>query len=78
MLTPQALLKRNLPNTGERVWRSLLKADPAVELVHFTILRPPTKVDNTPADQLSLIAFPVDELFNRKLNSFDLVIFDRS
>ncbi len=71
------LLVSGEPNAGERVWRSLLKADPAVELVHFTILRPPTKVDNTPADQLSLIAFPVDELFNRKLNSFDLVIFDR-
>ncbi len=71
------LLVSGEPNAGERVWRSLLKADPAVELVHFTILRPPTKVDNTPADQMSLIAFPVDELFNRKLNSFDLVIFDR-
>ena len=71
------LLVSGEPNAGERVWRSLLKADPAVELIHFTILRPPTKVDNTPADQLSLIAFPVDELFNRKLNSFDLVIFDR-
>ncbi len=71
------LLVSGEPNAGERVWRSLLKADPSVELVHFTILRPPTKVDNTPADQLSLIAFPVNELFNRKLNSFDLVIFDR-
>ncbi|MDE2462333.1 MAG: hypothetical protein KGO02_01270 [Alphaproteobacteria bacterium] len=71
------LLVSGEPNAGERVWRSLLKADPSVELVHFTILRPPTKADTTPADELSLIAFPVDELFNRKLNSFDLVIFDR-
>jgi hypothetical protein len=65
------------PNAGERVWRSLLKADPSVDLVHFTILRPPTKQDATPVDQLSLIAFPARELFVDKLDSFDLVIFDR-
>jgi hypothetical protein len=65
------------PNAGERVWRSLLKADPSVDLVHFTILRPPDKQDATPVDQLSLIAFPARELFVDKLDSFDLVIFDR-
>jgi hypothetical protein len=65
------------PNAGERVWRSLLKADPSVDLVHFTILRPPNKQDATPVDQLSLIAFPARELFVDKLDSFDLVIFDR-
>jgi hypothetical protein len=65
------------PNAGERVWRSLLKADPSVDLVHFTILRPPYKQDATPVDQLSLIAFPARELFVDKLDSFDLVIFDR-
>ena len=65
------------PNAGERVWRSLLKADPSVDLVHFTILRPPDKQDATPVDELSLIAFPSRELFVDKLSEFDLVIFDR-
>jgi hypothetical protein len=71
------LLISGEPNAGERVWRSLLKADPSVELVHFTILRPPDKQDSTPIDQLSLIAFPTRELFVEKLDHFDLVIFDR-
>jgi len=71
------LLISGEPNAGERVWRSLLKADPSVELVHFTILRPPDKQDSTPIDQLSLIAFPTRELFVEKLDNFDLVIFDR-
>jgi hypothetical protein len=73
----RVLLISGEPNAGERVWRSLLKADPAVDLVHFTILRPPTKQDSTPIDQLSLIIFPTRELFVDKLDSFDLIIFDR-
>ncbi|HWY14289.1 MAG TPA: hypothetical protein VNX86_04020 [Rhizomicrobium sp.] len=71
------LLISGEPNAGERVWRSLLKSDPSVDLVHFTILRPPDKQDATPIDQLSLIAPPTRELFVDKLDSFDLVIFDR-
>jgi hypothetical protein len=73
----RVLLVSGEPNAGERVWRSLLKSDPSVDLIHFTILRPPTKQDGTPVNELSLIAFPRDELFNEKLGSFDLVIFDR-
>ena len=73
----RVLLVSGEPNAGERVWRSLLKSDPSVDLIHFTILRPPTKQDGTPVNELSLIAFPRDELFNQKLGSFDLVIFDR-
>ena len=73
----RVLLVSGEPHPGERAWRNLLKADPAVDLVHFTILRPPQKQDNTPINQLSLIAFPVRELFEEKLRSFDLVIFDR-
>jgi uncharacterized membrane protein len=65
------------PHAGERVWRNLLKADPSVDLIHFTILRPPYKQDSTPIDELSLIAFPYRELFLEKLDSFDLVILDR-
>jgi hypothetical protein len=73
----RVLLISGEPHAGERVWRDLLKADPSVDLVHFTILRPPEKQDATPIDELSLIAFPTRELFSEKLHSFDLVIFDR-
>jgi hypothetical protein len=73
----RVLLVSGEPHAGERVWRSLLKADPAVDLVHFTILRPLEKQDSTPIDQLSLIIFPTRELFVQKLDSFDLIIFDR-
>ncbi len=65
------------PNAGERVWRSLLKSDPSVDLVHFTILRSQEKFDSTPITELALIAFPTRELFELKLHSFDLIIFDR-
>jgi len=73
----RVLLVSGEPHAGERVWRNLLKADPSVDLVHFTILRPPDKQDATPISELSLIAFPTRELFVEKLNGFDLVIFDR-
>jgi len=73
----RVLLISGQPHAGERVWRNLLKADPSVDLVHFTILRPPEKQDGTPIDELSLIAFPTRELFSDKLSGFDLVIFDR-
>jgi hypothetical protein len=73
----RVLLISGEPHAGERVWRNLLKADPSVDLVHFTILRPPDKQDTTPIEELSLITFPTRELFLEKLKSFDLVIFDR-
>ena len=73
----RVLLVSGEPHAGERTWRNLLKADPAVDLVHFTILRPPEKQDGTPITELSLIAFPTRELFSTKLDEFDLVIFDR-
>ena len=73
----RVLLISGEPHAGERVWRNLLKADPSVDLMHFTILRPPEKQDGTPINELSLIAFPTRELFSEKLKSFDLVIFDR-
>jgi len=65
------------PHVGERAWRNLLKSDPNVDLVHFTILRPLNKDDGTPLNELALITFPIRELFEEKLNDFDLVIFDR-
>src|SRR5690606_16473177 len=73
----RVLLVSDAPHMGERAWRNLLKSDPAIDLVHFTILRPPTAVDPTPQHEMSLIAFPVEELFNRRLRDFDLIIFDR-
>jgi len=73
----KVLLVSGEPHAGERVWRNILKSDPSVDLVHFTILRPPEKQDGTPIKELSLIAFPTRELFDAKLNEFDLIIFDR-
>ena len=73
----RVLLISGEPNPGERTWRNLLKADPSVDLVHFTILRPPEKMDGTPVDELALISFPTRELFMVKLHDFDLIIFDR-
>ncbi|MGB8273756.1 MAG: hypothetical protein WCF16_00630 [Alphaproteobacteria bacterium] len=72
----RVLLVSGEPYPGERIWRNLLKSDPSVDLVHFTILRPPEKQDGTPVRELSLIAFPIRELFEVKLREFDLVIFD--
>ena len=73
----RVLLVSGEPHAGERVWRNILKSDPSVDLVHFTILRPPEKQDSTPIRELSLIAFPIRELFDVKLEDFDLIIFDR-
>ncbi|BAE52670.1 membrane protein [Paramagnetospirillum magneticum] len=73
----KVLLVSGEPHAGERTWRNLLKSDPAVDLVHFTILRPPEKDDQTPIREMSLISFPVRELFEEKLAEFDLIIFDR-
>ncbi len=73
----RVLLVSGEPHAGERTWRNLLRSDAAVDLVHFTILRPPEKQDGTPINQLSLIAFPTRELFSEKLSQFDLIIFDR-
>ncbi|HXY59911.1 MAG TPA: hypothetical protein VEH76_15195, partial [Methylocystis sp.] len=73
----KVLLVSGEPHQGERSWRNLLRSDANVELVHFTILRPPEKLDGVPATELSLIAFPTADLFGPKINDFDLIIFDR-
>ncbi len=73
----RVLLVSGEPHAGERTWRNLLKSDSAVDLVHFTILRPPEKQDGVPVTELSLIAFPTRELFVDKIDEFDLIIFDR-
>jgi hypothetical protein len=73
----RVLLVSGQPHAGGRTWRDILTADPGVDLVHFTILREPDKLDATPQNELSLIAFPFRELFETKLYDFDLIIFDR-
>src|ERR1700716_4140157 len=73
----RVLLVSGEPHSGERTWRNLLKSDASVDLIHFTILRPPEKQDGTPINELSLIAFPTRELFQQRINEFQLIIFDR-
>ncbi len=73
----KVLLVSGEPHAGERMWRNILKSDANVDLVHFTILRPPEKQDGTPINELALIAFPTGELFGSKIGDFDLIIFDR-
>src|SRR4051795_5079061 len=73
----RVLLVSGEPHSGERTWRNLLKSDASIDLVHFTILRPPETQDGTPINELSLIAFPTRELFQQKINEFQLIIFDR-
>ena len=73
----KVLLVSGEPHSGERMWRNILKSDANVDLVHFTILRPPEKQDGTPINELALIAFPTSELFGSKIGDFDLIIFDR-
>ncbi|WP_410217348.1 hypothetical protein [Paracoccus sp. (in: a-proteobacteria)] len=73
----RVLLVSGEPHAGERTWRNLLKSDAAVDLIHFTILRPPDKFDGVPVSELSLIAFPTRELFMDRIDDFDLIIFDR-
>ena len=73
----KVLLISGEPHAGERTWRNLLKSDANVDLVHFTILRPPEKQDGTPVNELALIQFPTADLFGNKVAEFDLIIFDR-
>lgn len=71
----RALLVCGHPSWDARFLRALLKNDPAVDLITFFILR--TQNDNSmaPPEELSLIPFPTEELFEQHLKSFDLVIF---
>lgn len=74
----RVLLITGEPHMGGRAWRNLLKSDPSVDMVHFTILtNPGPKQPNARSSELSLIAFPEAELFEEKLNEFDLIIFDQ-
>jgi Putative glutamine amidotransferase len=71
------LLVTGSPSPGARLWRDTLKADSSIDLIHFTILRTPESIDAASNSELALIPFPVEQLFEQRLGSFDLVIFDR-
>lgn len=63
------------PDWDVRALRTLLGRDPNVELLSYYILRGADDADREdPFAQLSLIAFPTDELFKEQLGSFDLVV----
>ena len=73
----RVLLVVGRPSWDERFLRGLLKQDPNVDLVSFYILR--TSADDTqtrnPERELSLIPFPMEEIFDTKLHTFDVVVF---
>ncbi len=63
------------PTYDVRMLRTWLKSDESVDLVAFFILRSNTDDPGTDDEtELSLIPFPVDELFTDHLPSFDAVI----
>jgi len=73
----RVLLITGEPHSGGRAWRNLLKSDPALDLVQFTILTSRSKYTNAQERELSLIQFPTRQLFEERLNEFDLIIFDQ-
>jgi uncharacterized membrane protein len=62
------------PSWDERFLRGLLKHDPNVDLISFFILRTPTDIEMVGTDEMSLIPFPTEELFQEQLRSFDVVL----
>ncbi len=70
----RVLLVAGRPSWDVRFLRGLLKQDPNVDLVSFFILRTNTD-DPGPQEELSLIPFPVTEIFGEQLHTFDVVVF---
>ncbi len=64
------------PAWNYRFLRMAMKQDPLIELVSFVFLRTPTDTVDVPENQLSLIPFPIDDIFLEELKNFDLVVFD--
>ncbi len=62
------------PTNDVRALRRFLKANPSIDLISFFILRTPDDDPRAPPAELSLIPFPVDELFEEHLTSFDAVV----
>jgi uncharacterized membrane protein len=70
----RVLLVAGRPSWDERFLRGLLKQDPNVDLISFFILRTASDASG-PQEELSLIPFPVGEIFGDQLRTFDAVIF---
>ncbi len=64
------------PNYEYRFLRQVLKTNPNYEMVSFIMLRGIKNLMPFPEDQLTLIPFPVTELFTRDLPQFDIVILE--
>ncbi len=62
------------PTNDVRALRSYLKQNASVDVVAFFILRAPNDYPKAGPDELSLIPFPVDELFSDHLPSFDAIV----
>jgi uncharacterized membrane protein len=64
------------PAWNYRFLRMALKQDPLIDLVSFVFLRTPTDSVDVPDSQLSLIPFPIDDIFLDELKNFDVVVLD--
>ncbi|HEY7221548.1 MAG TPA: glutamine amidotransferase [Candidatus Binatia bacterium] len=64
------------PAWNYRFLRMAMKQDPLIELVSFVFLRTPTDTVDVPENQLSLIPFPIDDIFLEELKNFDVVVLD--
>ena len=72
----RVLLVVGRPSWDERFLRGLLRPDPNVDLVSFYILRTMSDDPLVRSDrELSLIPFPQEEIFDKRLDTFDVVIF---
>ncbi|MEW6145280.1 MAG: glutamine amidotransferase [Thermodesulfobacteriota bacterium] len=63
------------PSWDVRFLRKALKRNPNIDLVSFFILRDPSDLVFATENELSLIPFPVNEIFGNELPTFDVVIF---
>ncbi len=63
------------PSWDVRFFRKLLKRNPNVDLISFFILRDASDIVYASENELSLIPFPVNDIFGTELSTFDIVIF---
>jgi uncharacterized membrane protein len=63
------------PSWDVKFLRKALKRNPSIDLVSFYILRDPSDLVFASESELSLIPFPVNEIFSKELDTFDVVIF---
>ncbi len=64
------------PSWNYRFLRFALKQDPFLELVSFVFLRTPSDMVDVRENEMSLIPFPIDEIFLEELKNFDVLILD--